>query len=81
MSEGMTAPTRLSAALTAIRWGPRALAEATGYSERTIYRWLCGQNEAPEELVRWAEITAETLEMYPPPQNKRAIVLYNGSET
>lgn len=73
MSEGMTAPTRLSAALTAIRWGPRALAEATGYSERTIYRWLCGQNDAPEELVTWAENMGDHLENNPPPQNIRSI--------
>lgn len=58
---------RLSAALHTLHWGPTALAEELDVNERTVRRWLSGQNEAPAAVVRWLERLAAFHEAHPPP--------------
>ena len=46
-------PADLRAALDAIGWGPTTLAERAGINERTVRRWLAGQNPVPGAVAAW----------------------------
>lgn len=63
----MTCTDRLSAALTILRWGPSDVAAQCHVNERTVRRWLSGQNDPPEWLVIWVEARATDLLANPPP--------------
>jgi hypothetical protein len=63
MAETLTS--RLSAALTTLRWGAPALAREAGINDRTVRRWLQGVNAPPEHIVLWVEGLAECYKAYP----------------
>jgi len=60
-------PTRLSNALAVLRWGPTDLADEINVNERTVRRWLVGQNETPEWVLEWLETLAAFHEAHPAP--------------
>ena len=64
----MTPAARLSAALVAIGWGPTELGRQAGINERTVRRWLAGQNEPPGAILAWLETLAEFHAANPAPQ-------------
>ncbi len=47
--------TRLRHALDILHWSSVALAGELGVNERTVRRWMNGQNAAPVGLVGWLE--------------------------
>lgn len=63
----MTPTARLSAAMDTIGWGPQTLAERWNVNERTVRRWLAGQNDPPEPLLSWLERAAAWVRDNPPP--------------
>lgn len=65
----MTLGDRLSTALYALHWGPINLARILEVNERTIRRWLSGQNEPSERIVAWVELLVEFFEDHPPPSD------------
>lgn len=65
----MTLGDRLSTALYALHWGPIDLARVLDVNERTIRRWLAGQNDPPEQIVAWLEMIVAWLVDNPPPSD------------
>lgn len=65
----MTLGDRLSTALYSLHWGPIDLARILDVNERTIRRWLSGQNEPPDAIVAWLEQIVAWLEANPPPSD------------
>jgi len=63
----LTPTERLSAALHTIGWGPQTLANQWGANERTVRRWLSGQNEPSEPLLLWLEGLARYHAEHPAP--------------
>ena len=51
----MTPTERFSAALDALHWGPQALAREASISERTVRRWVLGQQQPNERVLLWLE--------------------------
>jgi len=63
----MTRTSRLSVALSVLRWGPLDVATQCGVNERTVRRWLAGAQEPPERIVGWCECLASFHAAHPPP--------------
>lgn len=64
----MTAPTRLSDALATLHWGPQVASRILDVNERTVRRWLVGQNEPPSDILAWVEQCASFVRDHPPPR-------------
>lgn len=64
----MSPVARLSAALAPIHWGPVDLARKLNINERTVRRWLAGQNEPPPNILAWLEAVAAFHLANPPPE-------------
>lgn len=60
----------LSQALTTLHWGPQVAARVLGVNERTIRRWLAGQNDPPAEVLAWILDLARYHEAHPPPRRR-----------
>ena len=60
--------TRLSRALSILRWGTADLSATAGVSERTVRRWLNGRMEIPRPVLEWLEGLARVHEAMPPPR-------------
>jgi transcriptional regulator with XRE-family HTH domain len=72
MSSHLSSAARFSLALRGLRWGPRELAEMLAINERTIRRWLSGQNDPPPALLEWLELLAAFVNANPPPPGPAA---------
>lgn len=66
----MTPSTRLSTALRTLCWGPLGLAALVNVNRRTVARWMCGQNQAPERVLAWLERLARFHVANPPPDDR-----------
>ena len=66
----MSPKTRLSIAMLHIGWGATGLAEQVGVNERTVRRWISGDNPPPEPILEWLEGLAAFHQADPPPQRK-----------
>lgn len=60
--------TRIAQVLAFLRWGPTDLAALLDVNERTIRRWLAGQNDAPADVLEWLLDLARYHEAHPPPR-------------
>ena len=65
----MTSADRLRAALDAICWSQRGLADLIGRDSRQVRRWASGQYEPPADLLAWLERVAAFHQANPPPNN------------
>jgi hypothetical protein len=63
---------RLSMALRTLHWGPQVLTDLLAINERTIRRWLSGQNDPPPALLEWLELLAAFVKANPPPPGPAA---------
>lgn len=63
----MTPTSRFLAALGALHWGPVVLSELLDVNERTVRRWIAGQNDPPPAVLEWLEKLAAFVEANPPP--------------
>lgn len=59
--------TRIAHALATLHWGPQVAARILDVNERTIRRWLAGQNDPPAEVLAWLEQCASFVRTHPPP--------------
>jgi hypothetical protein len=53
------AMTPLARYLEIIRWSSGDLADHFGINKRTVFRWLNGQNDTPDNVLVWARELAE----------------------
>lgn len=51
--------TQIAMYLDIIGWSPRQFAEILGIGERSMWRWLSGQNPVPEKVMSWLKMLAE----------------------
>jgi hypothetical protein len=51
--------TPLARYLEVIRWSAGDLADHFGINKRTVFRWLNGQNDTPDNVLIWARELAE----------------------
>jgi hypothetical protein len=51
--------TRLNYYLDILHWSAGDLSDALKVNRRTIFRWLNGQNETPENVLDWLHELAE----------------------
>ncbi len=65
-------PSRLRAALAALRWSQRGLADALGCDDRLVRRWASGAASVPPEVATWLAALSATHETHPPPENWRS---------
>lgn len=63
----MTQTQRLHAALGALHWGPVVLSELIDVNERTVRRWMAGQNDPQPAVLEWLERLAAFVDANPPP--------------
>ena len=63
----MTPSARLAAALSTLHWPSSIAARVLSRNERTIRRWLSGQNAVPAEKLAWLEWFAGQMRENPPP--------------
>lgn len=61
-------PTRRRECLALVRWSQRGFAEAIGWDESTVRRWMRDGGEAPPEIDAWLEVLAAFHEAHPPPR-------------
>lgn len=62
---------RLIVAMRALHWGTNAVIAETCDNERTVRRWISGQNETPEEIVEWLETLVRVVAAHPAPGRGR----------
>ncbi len=60
-------PTERRAALSAIGWTQRGLADRLGWDEGTVRRWMRDGGEAPGEVDAWLASLAAFHLAHPPP--------------
>lgn len=59
---------RLSSALHVLRWTPTVLAREIHVNDRTVRRWLAGQNPPPLRILDWLEDLALHHQANPAPR-------------
>jgi transcriptional regulator with XRE-family HTH domain len=60
-------PTQRRRCLAVLRWTQRGLAEALGWDEGTVRRWMRDGGEAPAAVDAWLDMLARFHETHPPP--------------
>jgi transcriptional regulator with XRE-family HTH domain len=60
-------PTERRAALQAIGWSQRGLADRLQWDEGTVRRWMRDGGEAPPDIDRWLATLAQFHDEHPPP--------------
>lgn len=57
------------AALSAIRWSQRGLADALGCDDRLVRRWASGEAAIPPPVAVWLRTRQADAERHPPPRD------------
>ena len=60
--------------LRRIGWSAAELARRTGYTDRTIRRWIAGDTSPPADLLAWLSRLAAAVKSLPPPPRADAEV-------
>jgi hypothetical protein len=66
----MTGDIGLCGALATLRWGASALSTEIGVNERTVRRWISGDNAPPDAILQWLDRLAAFHRDNPVPQRK-----------
>jgi transcriptional regulator with XRE-family HTH domain len=64
-------PSERRAALEAIGWTQRGLADRLGWDEGTVRRWMRGNGEAPADVDQWLAELAVFHRAHPAPARGR----------
>lgn len=59
---------RLRSALNRLHWSVQSLATMLDVNERTVRRWVTGQNPAAENVLAWLERLAAYVDANPAPR-------------
>lgn len=62
--------TRLRSAMHRLHWSAQTVATVGKFNERTVRRWLIGQNPTPEGVLEWLELLAAFVDANPGPRRK-----------
>jgi transcriptional regulator with XRE-family HTH domain len=61
---------RLSAILTTLGWSSAELGRRLNIGERSVRRWLSGQQEIPDRVGDWLEAVVQAMQTAPPPPER-----------
>ena len=63
---------RLSQVLADLGWSSQELARRLNIAERSVRRWLSGQQEVPPGIETWLEAMAALMRSGPPPPGRNS---------